>query len=268
LIGRFSFVSRDDHLDEELPWSSLEKDLPGLIPAIADQTVIQWGLGKGVGDTLVYSNERGEPMKLLLVGGLSASVFQGSVIISEKNFLENFPSSSGSNVFLIEGDPGRSEEIASDLGATFRDLGWEMDRTESRLAEFNSVTNTYLSIFLIMGTFGMILGTIGLAVILIRNIQDRRYEFALMTATGFSQRKIRAMINGEYSVLLLTGILGGYITAVISTLPVFVGPASEVSLSFLGILTVLILLNGLAWIWFLSAFHLRRLKIAEDLRNE
>jgi len=268
LDGRFTFASSTEYTETESPWNSLDLEIPGLVPAIADQTVIQWGLGKKVGDTLEYTNEMGEPLKLLLVGGLAPSIFQGNVIISEKQFLSHFPSSSGSNVFLVEGDPDKAEDISTDLKATFRDHGWEMTHTEQRLAEFNSVSNTYLSIFLILGSFGLILGTFGLAIILVRNIRERRKEIALMTSAGFSRQKIRVIISGEYIVLLVTGIMGGFITAVVSTLPVFVSSSSDVSLSFIGGLTAIILLNGLLWIWLLSGYHIRSLGIIEDLRNE
>ncbi len=268
LAGRFTFVATTEYIDPESPWNSLDLEIPDLVPAIADQTVIQWGLGKKVGDTLEYTNEMGEPLKLLLVGGLAPSIFQGNVIISEKQFLSHFPSSSGSNVFLVEGDPQKAEDISTDLKATFRDHGWEMTHSEQRLAEFNSVSDTYLSIFLILGTFGLILGTFGLAIVLVRNIRERRKEIALMTAAGFSPQKIRGFISGEYIILLVIGVFGGFITAVVSTLPVFISASSDVSLSFIGGLTAIILLNGLLWIWLLSGYHIRKLKIIEDLRNE
>jgi len=268
LDGRFTFQTRTEHLDGENPWGSLDKEIEGIVPAIADQTVIQWGLGKKPGDTLEYVNENGEVMKLLLVGGLAPSVFQGNVIISEKHFLENFPSSSGSNVFLVEGEAGAEDAIATDLSATFRDHGWEMAPTGQRLAEFNSVSNTYLSIFLIMGTFGLILGTIGLAIVLIRDIRARRHEIALLRASGFSSRKIRLYISEGYIILLITGVLSGFVTAIFSTLPVFVSSHSEVSLSFISFLAALILVNGLFWIWILTGSKLRGLKIVEDLRND
>ncbi len=268
LANRFTFATSTEYIDPDSPWKSLDLEIPGLVPAIADQTVIQWGLGKKVGDTLDYIDELGEPMRLLLVGGLAPSIFQGSVIISEKQFLSHFPSSSGSKVFLIDGDPANTEAISADLRATFRDHGWEMTFTEQRLAEFNSVSNTYLSIFLILGTFGLILGTIGLAIVLVQNIRERRMEIALMTAAGFSRQKIRGIISTEYIILMLIGIMGGFITAVLSTLPVFLSSHSDVSFLFIAGLTGIILINGLIWIWVLSSYHIRRLKITEDLRNE
>lgn len=62
LRGRFTFSTHTPELDRSDPWMSLKKQLPGgLVPAIADQTVIQWGLMMKVGDTLLYQQETGTP---------------------------------------------------------------------------------------------------------------------------------------------------------------------------------------------------------------
>jgi putative ABC transport system permease protein len=105
LSGRFSFVTATPELKEDDPWATLDVALEGdLIPAIADETVIKWGLGMKVGDTLHYEDADGNIMNLLLIGGLAPSIFQGSVIISENLFLERFPGSSGTEVFLVDGN--------------------------------------------------------------------------------------------------------------------------------------------------------------------
>jgi len=119
-----------------------------------------------------------------------------------------------------------------------------------------------------MGTFGLILGTFGLAIILIRSIREQRSEIAYLSAAGFRNRQIIQLVAGSYSMLLIIGILGGLATAIIATLPVFLSSGSGVSLSYIGGLTAVILINGLLWIWLLSAHHIRRIKIVGDLRNE
>jgi putative ABC transport system permease protein len=53
--------------------------------------------------------------------------------------------------------------ISDELTRGMRDLGWSMEYAPQRLTEFNSVTNTYLSIFMVMGALGLLLGTVGLS---------------------------------------------------------------------------------------------------------
>ncbi len=269
LSGRFSFATRMKGLDAEDPWKALYESLEdGSIPAIADQTVIQYGLGKKVGDELLYQNEKGDTLRLKLIAGTTPSIFQGYVIISNEHFLKNYPSNSGSYVFLIDGEPEQDEAIGEELRSVFRDYGWEMESTAKRLVEFYSVTNTYLSIFLALGALGMILGTIGLAIILARTILERRREIALMQAIGFGTRQLFRLLVNEYLLLLVAGVLTGFVTAVVATLPSFISSNTDASLGTVALITAIILINGFLWIAGLSWFSLRNKKLVTGLRVE
>ncbi len=261
---RFSFVTKSALLDENNPWSSLNSNITGLIPAIADQTVILWSLGKKVGDTLIYTNEFGEPINLILVGGLGASVFQGNVLISNENFLKHFPSSSGSNIFLVE---GQNNEIEIEFNLAFKDLGWEMEETAMRLANFKSVENTYLSIFLVLGAFGLLLGIIGIAIVLARSINERKSELSLLFATGYSQIMIYKLIFREYLNLLLLGIFGGSITALIAVFPALM-KNQDIPLGFISVIILTLVLNGIIWIGLIGFINIKRSKPIEGLRND
>ncbi len=268
LKGRFNFISQTEELDKKDPWGSLNQDLEGgLVPAIADQTVIQWGLGLKVGDTLIYQDELGAEMKLLLIGGLGNSIFQGHVIIADEYFLSHFPSSSGSSFFLL--DQVKDPEMAeAELGRGFRDFGWDMQTTVQKLAEFNSVENTYLSIFMILGALGLLLGTVGFGVILVRNLQERRQELALFKAMGFSNKLILRIIMNEYLGLLFAGLLAGGVSAIIAVLPGLLNPHSEVSLGFLILLVGIIMTNGICWIFLLAYSSIRKTDLVSALRND
>ena len=53
-----------------------------------------------------------------------------------------------------------------------------------RLAAFNAVQNTYLSTFQVLGGLGLLLGSVGLGVVVLRNVLERRGELALLLAVG------------------------------------------------------------------------------------
>jgi len=269
LKGRFSFATRMKGLDVEDPWSVLSESMDdGSVPAIADQTVIQWGLGKKPGDELLYQNELGDTLRLKLIAGTTPSIFQGYVMISNEHFLKNYPSSSGTNIFLIEGDTEQAKEIGEELRMVYRDYGWEMESTARRLVEFYSVTNTYLSIFLALGALGMVLGTIGLAVILARTLIERRHEIALMQAIGFGNRQLFWLLAHEYLFMLVAGVLTGFISAIVATLPSFISSNTDASLTTVALITGFILLNGMIWIGVLSWVSLREKKLVTGLRIE
>lgn len=257
LAGRFTFATQMKGLQIEDPWLFLnESREDGFVPAIADQTVIQWGLGKKIGDVLLYQNEEGDTLRLKLIAGTIPSIFQGYIIISNNHFLKNYPSSSGSYIFLIDGEKQNESQIAEELGSVYRDFGWEMQPTAQRLVEFYSVTNTYLSIFLALGALGMILGTFGLAVILARTILERQREIAVMQAIGFSTGYLFRLLLKEYLFLLAAGVFTGFFTAVVATFPSFISSSTDASLSTVAIITGIILVNGIIWIAVLSWFSL------------
>ncbi|MBT3196950.1 MAG: FtsX-like permease family protein [Gammaproteobacteria bacterium] len=269
LDGRFSFVTRTDYLDEAHPWLSLQQELPdGVIPAIADETVIKWGLGLAVGDTLHYTNSNGERMKLLLIGGLAPSIFQGNVLIADERFLEQFPESSGTHVFLVEGVIIDTATISAELGRGMRDLGWDMQFTADRLAEFNSVTNAYLSIFMVLGALGLLVGTFGLVVVLWRSVMERSKEIALLKAVGYRRKEIRRLVVREYMFLLLMGIDTGFLTAVVATLPSILNAHTGTSFSSILIWLVVLVANGWFWIHVVTRSALNNDSIYTALRNE
>lgn len=269
LQGRFSFAAKLKEIGETDPWLVLNENFDdGTIPAIADQTVIQWGLGMKVGDVLEYQNEVGDTLRLKLIAGTTPSIFQGFVLISNQNFLKNYPTNSGTSVFLIDGNPETQQQIGDELNSVFRDYGWEMESTAKRLVEFYSVTNTYLSIFLALGALGLILGTIGLAVILARTLLERRREIAVLQAIGFNNQPIFKIISTEYLILLFTGVIIGFITAVVATLPAFLSTNSDASFSTVALVTGLILFNGILWISGLTWFSLQKKTLVTGLRVE
>lgn len=269
LKGRFSFVTRTDELDTEDPWGSLEKELPGgLIPAIADETVIKWGLGMEVGDTLHYNNSNGGSMDLLLIGGTAPSIFQGNVLISNSRFLEQFPESSGSHVFLVDGLQQDTAQIRTELERGLRDLGWDMELTARRLVRFYSVTNTYLAIFMVMGALGLLVGTFGLVVVLSRSIMERRQEIALLKAVGYGRSVIRRMVVREYLFLLLAGIFTGFVAAIVATLPSILSAHTGTSFTSIALWLVVLVVNGWVWIQVVARTALKERIIVESLRNE
>lgn len=266
LAGRFSFAVKDREIRQSDPWLMLDTVFDdGSIPAIADQTVIQWGLEKKVGDLLYYRNEAGDSLKLRLIAGTKPSVFQGFIIISQKHFLKNFPASSGSKVFLVEAQDNEPhekvstenkqhlQEIADELNSVFRDYGWDMHPASERLAGFYSVTNTYLSIFLALGAFALLLGTFGLAVVVARTLIERRRETALLLALGFTPAKISQIVFWEYAALLIAGILIGTFSAMIAVFPALASSNTDASPLKIAMIATIILVNGLFWIFVINS---------------
>ena len=74
--------------------------------------------------------------------------------------------------------------------------------TTDRLAEFHRVENTYLSTFQALGGLGLLLGTVGLGAVLLRNALERRRELALLEAVGYRRGHFLLMAVAENTLLL------------------------------------------------------------------
>ena len=250
-IQAFSFTGLLPSVDKGHPWKYLEKRLAqDVIPGFADETVITWGLRKKAGDTLFYRDESGKILKIKLMGGLDNSIFQGNVLVSDSLLHLFFPSSGGSRIMLIEGPASKSDAIAHRLEALFRDDGMMITSTAVRLAAFHAVENTYLSVFLLLGGLGVIIGTFGLGIVILRNIHQRRQEFAIYLALGFKRKFILRLILVEHLFMLLSGLFLGLISALTGILPSLVSPGYTVPGLFISGLILLVFISGLLWIWF------------------
>lgn len=216
----FSFASVIRKNAKSNPWHLLS-EIPGknIIYGIADQSSLEWGLKVKIGDTLKYKTEIGEDLKIVICAGLKSSVFQGYLLISKENMETFFPSISGGSVFLIDGRHGEAKKYIDVLSDRFSGYGFSVMSCEDKLASFFTVTNTYLNVFTILGVMGLLLGTAGMGIVLLRNFNRRRSEFALMLASGYKLGKIRRIVLGDYILVLFWGICTGVVSAIAATLP-------------------------------------------------
>ncbi len=266
--GSFSFVKTLNGKNRENPWLLLEQRLDeNTIPAIADQTVITWGLKRSLGDSLEYVGEGGKQVKLKLVAGLENSIFQGHILVSEQNLLEHFPSISGSRIVLVDCPPEREQEISDKLNRAFRNLGIILTPTPQRLDSFNRVTSTYLSIFLFLGGLGLVLGSFGLGIMVYRNILERRSQLGIMRAIGYNRRLILSLLFLEHAFVLAIGIGAGLFTAFISVLPYLLSPGGQIPLGLFAVILAALALNGSLWIYLSSHLAIRG-NLLTALRNE
>ena len=81
-----------------------------------------------------------------------------------------------------------------------------MQSAPARLAAFHRVENSYLETFRALGALGLLLGTVGLAAVLMRNVLERRRELALLRAVGYRPRHLAVMVLAENLFLLVVGL--------------------------------------------------------------
>ena len=143
----------------------------------------------------------------MLAGLLSRSIFQSELLVAEDRFLDLYSDHSGYQALLVETDEDSAGGV---LEEAFAEEGLDAVRSSDRLAGFLVVENTYLSTFQSIGGLGLLLGTLGLAVVMVRSVLERRGELALLGAIGFSQAAVGRLIFLENSFLLVFGVRHGY----------------------------------------------------------
>ena len=264
----FAFSHVHDEERKEEGWELLRIDLPGgSVPAVGDYPTVFWGLGKNIGDELEYSDERGRVLRVRIVGMVESSILQGSLVIAENEFMARFPSESGYRVFLIDAPADRAVEVEQILTSRLRDFGLVLTPTAERLAAFSAVENTYLSIFTALGGLGLILGSVGLALVVLRNMLERRGELAMLRAVGFDRKTLQRMIFYEHWGLVLSGLCCGVVAALVAVVPALQSSPGQLPYGSLALTVVAIgALSGL-WVGIAGALALRG-ALLDALRTE
>jgi len=219
--GRFAFSGSLASSAAELanPWLLLRLRYDdGAIPVIADAHSITYVLHTGLGEDIVI-NEGGQEIRLRVVAALTDSIFQGELLMSEANFVDLFPGQEGYPYLLVESGPEVIQDAARSIEVALEDFGAVATPTASRLAKFHQVENTYLSTFQALGGLGLLLGTVGLGAILMRNVMERRRELALLRALGYRQAHFFAMVIAENTLLLVSGLVTGAACALLAIAP-------------------------------------------------
>jgi putative ABC transport system permease protein len=270
--GRFNFSSAlaETREQEENPWLTLTREFPdGAVPVAADANSLNYVLHLKPGEDFLLERGGGSrPVRLRVVAALSDSVFQGELLMSERNFLRLFPEQEGYRFFLLDlPAPERAAEVAAALEGRLADFGLDAAPTAERLASFHRVENTYLSTFQMLGGLGLALGTLGLAAVLLRNVLERRRELALLRAVGYRRTHFALMVLAENALLLFCGLLTGTACALLAVVPVVSARGGNLPVTSLGLLLLAVVVAGLLASLFATAAALRSPLLA-SLRAE
>jgi putative ABC transport system permease protein len=287
--GGFGWSATADRYSDK-PWTALAANLgrdangAAIIPAVLDMSTAVYSLHlSGVGSQLTIHDAAGRPVTAQVVGLLENSVLQGNLLVSEANFLKLFPDTGGYRFFLLEhavGPPSRggpdevsqaekvplgsrhlleddARSVTTTLESSLAEEGFDVVDAREQLAQFLAVQNTYLSTFQSLGALGVLLGTIGLAVVQLRSVLERRGELALMRAGGFGRGRLTWMVIWENAALLVGGLVVGCLAAAVALIPQWMPHGASVPWGTLAVLLGTIALVGLLAGWLATRSTLR-----------
>jgi len=280
--GSFSVITRE-HKDN--PWTSLRQGCLNNfemnhmvfvgVNAFGDADSVMWSLHKELGGYYNIPTSSAGRLPLIFAGLLPGSIFAGELLISEKFFRQLYPEITQPRYYLIETPPERDkqkekakeEAVANVLRKNLGDFGLEVRGTRELLNAYAGVQNTYLSTFLALGGLGLMLGTLGLVIVLLRNALERRKEFALLLAQGFTERDLAAMLVIENAGLLAAGLLCGTVTALIAVAPHLASVSARVNWgALLGVLAGILIVGLISC--FVAARTATRGGLLQALREE
>lgn len=227
--GGFHFYQTEADTPEERdnPWLLLNRTYPdGSVPVFAENNTAVWMLHVMVGGTVTVPDDAGNDVKLRLVGTFTDSPFQSELVMADGRFLKLFPQQDGSRVFLVSTPPDQERDATRALQTSLRANGVVVTPTREKVAAYQAVVGAYLSTFQLLGGFGLLLGVLGLAVVLLRGVWERVGELALLRAVGYRPRALQVLVLAENAFLLLFGLAAGVLAALASVAPHVAGGAS------------------------------------------
>lgn len=250
------------------PWTLLDQPQEGdAIPVIADDATATYILHLKVGDTIDVTDAANASRPLRLVATLSNSIFQSELLMSDANFRRLFPAEGGFGVVLVECPGTQQASVRQALNTQLGEYAASAEPTAARLAQYLSVQNTYLSTFQALGALGLMLGTIGLAVVLVRTVIERRAELALLASLGFTRSDRSRLVLSENLFLLVLGLVVGGVCAIVGIIPAVRASAHTINYAALAATLFGVLLIGVVCSWaavVLSGAHVS----PADLRRE
>jgi putative ABC transport system permease protein len=170
---------------------------------------------KSVGDTMLYLNRKGEPVVLQFVGGLNTSIFQGNLLM-DKTFFAEIWGEDGSEVMLVQTPESSGQAVKQALSQALANYGLKLDFCNDRLKEFNSVTDSYLTIFLMLGGLGLLIGLFGMLLVIRQGITGRAAEVSTLLAIGFDAGFIRRQLFRESMIVPLYAVVAGTMAALVA----------------------------------------------------
>ncbi|MEW5982309.1 MAG: FtsX-like permease family protein [Acidobacteriota bacterium] len=268
--SRFGFQSSLAQTAEEQqnPWLLLGTPQPDdAIPAIGDANTIRYILHRAVGDDITLRGDDGATVRLRLVAALRDSILQSELIIAESAFLRIFPDREGFRFFLLDVPPSEAAGLVGPLEESLADWGVDIERAADRLAAYHQVENTYLSTFQSLGALGLVLGTIGLSAVLLRNVLERRHELALLRAVGYRGDALAVIVIVEHILLMAGGLACGTVSALLAIVPALVARGGSPPVAGAGAMLVVVLLGGVLSS-LVAVLAIRRMPLLEAIRSE
>ncbi len=121
--------------------------------------------------------------------------------------------------------------------------------------------------FLVLGGMGLLLGTAGMGVLVLRNVMERRGELTLLRAVGYSRGQTGSVVMSEHLFLVAAGVVTGTLASALAIGPSLARPEIHVPFGLLAVFLIGTTALCVAWVWIATRLALRA-PLIPALRNE
>jgi putative ABC transport system permease protein len=165
------------------------------------------------GDTLAITLPNGTAVNVTIIATMSNVALDG--VISASQFVGPRLQTSGSEYALVSlANSGEGDVVAISLKRDFLSSSLQVTVIADLLAQTLSTTDSFYSLFQGFLALGLVVGVVGLSIISVRSVVERRQEIGMIRALGFTKRMVLGSFLLENSFVSVVGILIGSLLAV------------------------------------------------------
>lgn len=166
------------------------------------------------GDTIELKNANGTETKKTIIG-FTEQLGISAVFMSEETAEDEF-SVTEKKVHLFSFNEGvDDQDAANDLKRVLIRYGMYTVIISDIIESILEGQNAFFNLFNAFLSLGLVIGIIGLGIITLRSVYERRHEIGMMRAVGFKKRAVVGAFLGESSFIAGSGLLLGTVLGII-----------------------------------------------------
>jgi putative ABC transport system permease protein len=210
LLEERGVVGRED----EDVWSILsESDLVIVDSTIGENQFGPPGLGRKAGDTIEIILDNGTLVQKTIAAITDQFAIQA--VFTSMDLAESDYNTTQRTLHMIEvNEGGDIGEVSDGLRRSLIDFGFITIDVKEFVREILTFQNSFFDLFNAYLSLGLIIGIVGLGIVTLRSVYERRHEIGMMRAIGFKRRSVLVSFLGESTFIASSGIALGSIMGV------------------------------------------------------
>lgn len=194
------------------PWTLLQDSSQDPIAVFGDEETMQWIEHHQLGDVFTMP-VGGQTRQFRLAGLIRGGLFSGQLLMSADNFRRLLPDS-GYGMHLVETGGHDVSAVQTEI-FKLADAGMICEQTGVIIASVQSVQRLYMTLFLALGGLGLLLGSVGALVLMVRDANQRRGDLSLLSAIGLSDGQVARVLLLWHVIPVCGGLVAGLSAAVL-----------------------------------------------------